>query len=150
MIKYKTLFDCGLTDFRKLLICLPVIIMSAVPVLGEPKALAAAILIQGVSNIDGYWDFLKDTDIYRPLRNMLYLLVSLSAAAAVLGLLSLVIGHSYFDTSGITGCIVTALTLLAVSFPAVLLVTDWKLNDSNEEYGKSLKNRQTGSEEDEL
>lgn len=150
MIKYKTLFDCGLTDFRKLLFCLPVIIISAFPVLGEPKALATAVLIQGVSNIDGYWDFLKDGDIHRPLKKMLYFLVFASAAAGVLGVLSLVAGYSYFDTSGTAGRIVTALAVLAVSFPIVLLLTDWKINVDNEEYKKSLKNRQIGSEEDEL
>lgn len=149
MVTYKTLFDSGLTDFKKILFCLPVIVISAVPVLGEPKALAVAILIQGVSNIDGYWDFLKEDGIYSPLKKMLYFLVFISVVAGVLGILSLVGGYRYFDTSYKTGCIVTAFALLAVSFPVILLATDWKLNAINQE-NRTHPPRQTEGEDDEL
>lgn len=150
MIENKTLYDSSLTDFRKIIFCLPVVALSVIPVLGEPKALAVAILIQGACNVDGYWDFLKDGNIHRPLRNMLYVLISISVVAAVLGLLSLVAGYGYFDTSKVFGCIVTSFALLAVSFPAILLYTDLKLNAVKEKDRMSRANRKTESEEDEL
>ena len=150
MTEKKTLFDSSSTDFRKILFCLSVVVLSIFPVLGEPRAFAVAILIQGACNVDGYWDFLGNGAICDPLKRRLYVLISISVLAGVLGLLSLVAGYGYFDTSNCCGCLVAGLALLAVSYPAVLLYTDWKLNAAKEKDRNNSASRQTGSEEDEL
>lgn len=145
----QTLYDDWMIDFRKILICFGIILLSAIPSLGESKALAIAILVQSASNIDSYWDFLKEKRICKPLKKMLIWLVVLSFAAGVVALLSLGSGQSYFEIEDF-GCLIKILTLLAVSFPIVLLVTDGKLNQPNEEDENLTEYNQNGGEDDEL
>ncbi len=145
----QTLYDDWMIDFRKILICSGVILLSAIPSLGESKALAVAILIQSASNIDSYWDFLKEQRICKPLKKMLIWLVILSFAAGVVALLSLGSTQSYFEIETF-GCWIKVFILLAVSFPIVLLVTDSKINFLNEENKDLTDHDQNGGEEDEL
>ncbi len=145
----QALYDDWIVDFRKILICSGIILLSAIPSLGESKALAIAILIQSASNIDSYWDFLKEERICKPLKNMLIWLVVLSFAAGVTALLSLGSTKSYFEIEKF-GCLIKIFTLLAVSFPIVLLVTDSKINQPNEEDENLTEYNLDGGEEDEL
>lgn len=145
----QTLYDDWMVDFRKILICLGIILLSAIPSLGESKALSIAILVQGASNIDSYWDFLKEKRICKPLKNMLIWLVILSFAAGIIALLNLGSAQSYFEIEKF-GYLIKALTLVAVSFPIVLLVTDSKLNQLNEEDENLTEYNQDGGEEDEF
>lgn len=150
----KTLYDDWITDLRKILICFAIILLSAIPALEESKALSIAILAQGVSNIDGYWDFLKEREICKPLKIMLVGVVILSCAASIIAILSLSNEKSYFEISKYhVGYIMKAITLLAVSFPTILLITDGILNAKIEEdeiEKKSEENKLEGGEEDEL
>lgn len=145
----QTLYDDWMVDFRKILICFGIILLSAIPSLVESKALAIAILVQSASNIDSYWDFLKEKRICKPLKKMLIWLVVLSFAAGVVALLSLGSSQSYFEIEKF-GCLIKALTLLAVSFPIVLLVTDSKIKQPNEEDENLTEYNQDGGDEDEL
>ena len=145
----QTLYDDWVVDFRKILICFGIILLSAIPSLGESKAFAIAILVQSASNIDSYWDFLKEQRICRPLKRMLIWLVVLSFVAGVTSLLSLGSVQSYFEIEKF-GYLIKALILLAVSFPIVLLVTDSRINQLSEEDEYLTDYDQDGGEEDEL
>lgn len=70
-----TLYGDSVLGFRKMLMCLMVVLLSVFPVFQEPNALSVAIFVQGVSNIDNFWDFLKERDICKPLRSAIKVLI---------------------------------------------------------------------------
>lgn len=144
----QTLYDDWMVDFRKMLICGSIILLSAIPSLGESKMLAIAILVQSVSNIDSYWDFLKEDRISKLLRKMLMWLVVLSSAAGLVSLLSLGDVQSYFEIDNF-GHIIKGLALLAVSFPVILLFTDCRFNLHKKDEILAECN-EDGGEDDEL
>lgn len=146
----QVLYEDWIVDFRKILICCGIILLSAVPSLGESKALSIAILVQSAGNIDSYWDFLKEERICMPLKRMLVCVITLSFLAGIIVLLSLGGTQNYFEIQNHhIGGMVKVLTLLAVSFPVVLLIADIKVKRLGEDYVGSKGNSQAGGEESE-
>lgn len=124
-----TLYEDSLLGFRKMLMCFGVVALSIIPVIQEPEALSVAIFIQGVSNIDNFWDFLKDQGICRPLKIIVKILIFLSVVAIIIALLNLMNGifaQSYGD-------IVKVIALVAVGFPIVVLLADSHMSAKGEE-----------------
>lgn len=149
MKKNQTLYDDWTVDFRRILICSGIIALSAFPNINESKALAVAILIQGASNIDSYWDFLREKGLCESLKNMLICLITLSSVSFLIALLSLINDQNYFEIKKFGGIIQWG-TLVAVCFPVFLLFTDLCINRRNEEGENSIKYNQNGGEDDEL
>lgn len=129
-----------MVDFRKILICSGIIILSVFPSINEPKAFAVTILIQGASNIDSYWDFLKEKRIHKSLKGMLILAIVLSFMADVIALLCLGSTQNFFENAKF-GIIVKTFVLSAISFPIALLIKDIR---------EIIKYNQKGGEEGEL
>lgn len=124
-----TLYADSLLDFRKMLMCIGVLALSIFPVFQESSALSAAILVQGVSNIDSFWDFLKDRKINRSLRNAIKVLIFLSVVAIIIALLNFMNG--FF--AGVHGTLIKIIALVAVGFPLVVLYADSYMNEKVEE-----------------
>lgn len=109
--------------------CMGVVALSIFPVFQEPNALSVAIFVQGASNIDNFWDFLKDRRICRPLRSVVKILIFLSVVGIIIALLNLMTGiftQAYGD-------VVKVAALVAVGFPIVVLFADSHRSAEDEE-----------------
>lgn len=124
-----TLYADSLIDYRKMLMCIGVLALTVFPVFQEPSALSATILVQGVSNIDNFWDFLKDRKICKPLRNTVKVLIFLSVVAIIIALLNFMNGLF----AGAYGMLIKIIALAAVGFPLVVLFMDSHMNREVEE-----------------
>lgn len=131
-----TLYGDSVLGFRKMLMCLMVVILSVFPVFQEPNALSVAIFVQGVSNIDNFWDFLKERDICKPLRSAIKVLIFLSVLAIIIALLNFM--ENIFSAS--YGGIIKVIALVAVGFPIVVLWADSHMSAKVEEIGGDKEN----------
>lgn len=129
MKTHHTIFDDWVTDFRKILFCIAILILGILYNVKEPKALVIAVIVQGVGNIDGFWDYLRMKELDNFLKAMVALLIFFSAMASIVGIFTLGDARSYFDlkVNGHAG-IYILLEVCGVAFPIVLLLTDGILN----------------------
>lgn len=142
----KTLFQDWVTDFRKILFCIGVLALGTLFNAEEPKALAIAVIVQGISNIDSFWDFLKEHKIYLALKIMTAILILLSTLGAVLGIYSLWSPKELFNPEeNEKASIFICLVILFVAFPIIVLISDIVFNAKKEMSG-SIGNMDGGEE----
>lgn len=149
-MKHKqTLYDNWVIDFRKILFCIAVITLGTLYNVKEPNALAIAVIVQGASNIDNFWDCLADEKIYTILRIMSTIFILFSAIAAIFAIYSLGSGMGYFDTvSNPKAWIYIALVVFAVAGSIFPLITDTFLNIQKEKV--TSINKMNGEDDDEI
>lgn len=81
MKRYQTICDKWTNDFRKIIFCAGIVLFGTVYNFNEPKAFAVAVMVQGASNIDSFWEYLESKQICTPLKILSFILIFLSTAA---------------------------------------------------------------------
>lgn len=123
------MYNDWITDFRKILFCIAVLSLGTIYNVEEPKALAIAVIVQGASNIDNFWDYLRDTKIYISLKVLILLLILFSMAASIFAIFSLASTKGYFDININNRAYWNiGIVLLATAFPVIPLITDGIFN----------------------
>lgn len=135
-----TLYEKSSIDFRKVLVYIVIIFLNVFAAFQSSSAFSFVILMQGVCNIDGFWDFIDNERICRPLTKMIKLLIALSALGILLALLNLMLGEVLFDNP-LCGYILRILALFTISFPIVILYKDYKKNVRIEEQRRGKEQR---------
>ncbi len=144
----QTLFSDWITDFRKILVTITILALGTLYNIQEPNALAIAVIIQGISNIESYWDCLKDKKIDIALKIMLVIVIVLSLLAVIVAIFDLAGSKQYFSFKyNKSAGIYIAFTVVAVASPIIFLVTDWCLNIKK---NKPVSENVDGGDEDEL
>ena len=135
MGKRQTLYTNWQTDLRKMLFCIAILTLGTLYNIEEPRALAIAIIVQGASNVDCYWDFLCNEKICTPLKIMSAVVVLVSAIAVIFAVYTLGNPIPYFDmTKNNQACVNILAVVAAVVSPIVLLITDLLMNIQNHIY----------------
>lgn len=125
MSERQTIFDNWITDFRKILFCITVLALGTLFNIEEPKALAVAVIVQGASNIDNFWDYLSDNQICKLLKALIAVLILLSVLATIFAIFSLANSKGYFDTNiNNYASRNIVIVVLATAFPIIPLITD--------------------------
>lgn len=149
----ETLYDGWITDFRKILFCIAVIGLGTLYNVREPSALAIAVVVQGASNVDSFWDFLSNKKIYTCLRVLSVIVILLSVIVAVFAIWSLGGEENFFDTANNQYAgIWVVLVIVGVAFVLFPLITDIVLNMKKEqmELERNVNTNKNQEEDDEI
>lgn len=145
-----TLYDSWQIDLRKIMFCVAAIVLGTIYNVSTPIALSVALIVQGMSNIDGIWECLSNKKLSILLKVMSIVAVMLSFLAALLAVYSLISSNVYFDLlrNEYAGWNIT-LALIAVAFPMVIYLVDFGKNMKIEIISQSQDNIERGDEDDE-
>lgn len=144
----QTLFTDWNTDFRKILVTIAILALGFLYNSNEPNALAIAVIVQGISNIDSYWDFLHDKKIDIVLKIMLVIMIFLSVLAVLAAIFDLAGSKQYFSFEhNKSAGFYIFFAGLAIACPIILLGTDWYYNIKKD---KPASGNIDGGDEDEL
>lgn len=145
-----TLYDTWQIDLRRIMFCVAAIVLGIIYNVSTPIALSVALIVQGMSNIDGIWDCLSNKELSASLKYMSIVTVLLSFFAVVFAVYSLSSSNIYFDllTNKCAGWNI-ALAAIAVAFPLVLYSVDLGKNMKNEIRSQNWDNAERGDEDDE-
>ena len=132
MRNQKNIYDDWIMDFRKILVCIIIIVLGILINVEEPKAFAVAIVVQGISNVDNFWEYLK-TNIATPLKVLSTLTILFSVIAATASIMVLADKSNIYDLiqNSYAVCFMTLFAIFA-ALPIVLLLTDLIINLKNE------------------
>lgn len=144
----QTLFADWITDFRKILATIAILALGFYYNINEPNALAIAVIVQGISNIDSYWDYLRDEKIDIALKIMLVIAIFFSFLAVLVAIFDFAGSKQYFsfDHNNSAGVYILCVGV-AIAFPIILLVTDGYFNIKK---NKPVSENIDGGDEDEL
>ena len=145
-----TLYDTWQIDFRRILFCVAAMVLGTLYNVSTPEALSVALIVQGMSNIDGIWDCLSNKKLSTLLKAMSMVAVILSFLATLFAVYSLISSNIYFDllVNKYAGWNI-ALALFAVAFPLVLYSVDFCKNFKKEIERQNQDDAEGGDEEDE-
>lgn len=153
MKKFQTIYDKWTIDFKKILFCMGVLYLGTIYNMEEPKAFAVAVIVQGVSNIGEFWDYLDSERICVPLKILSVIVILLSVFVVLFAFHCLTKSKDFYDLGNNSDAAKYMWgSLIAVASPLVPIVADAVINVVNkvisDKRGK-LINR-GGGEEDEL
>lgn len=127
-----TLYSDSSTDLRKGLVYVVILVLSLFTNFQTSSAFSFAILLQGLSNIDNFWDFVNDRYICKPLRRMVRFLIVVSVLGILLASLNLMKPAIVFENPDYGICI-KIIALITVAFPLAILTVDYILNEQIED-----------------
>lgn len=124
----KNIYDDWTIDFKKILVCIIIIVLGIFYNIEEPKALAVAIVVQGISNVDNFWEYLK-AKIELPLKILSVVTIILSFVAVTASIMVLADKSNLYDLGKNSHAVyyITGFTI-AAAFPVILLLTDLFIN----------------------
>lgn len=146
-MKKETLCANTLIDFRKIIVYILVIGVSGFSSYGDSTSLSFAVIVQGICNIDCFWDFLEDKDICRKLKGGLKFSIMLSVFGILIALFNMIRTEIIFG-SPIYGIAAKIVAFVFVAFPIVIFISDHGKNNKLEQ--KKEQGEVNGGEEDEL
>ena len=133
MVNCKTLCDSWVDDFKKILFCMITITLGTLYNVKVPEALSVALVVQGISNVDIFWDYLKNKKFRWRLRIASAAIIFVSSVFALLAFISLVGHKEWFDIDGGVGpLLLVAVAVIAVASPMILFSADMVINISSE------------------
>lgn len=131
----ENLYDKPSIDLRKSIIYIVILVLNLAPVLIpdliDLRTLYLIIIIQGICNIDSFWDFVDNRNIKKLLKNLIIISIWLS----VIGILIASIGLIYlvFEMDVLYVLVFKIISLISVLFPLVILEIDFHFNNSTME-----------------
>ncbi len=124
----KNIYDDWTIDFKKILVCITIIVLGILINIEEPKAFAVAIVVQGISNVDNFWEYLK-AKIETPLKILSAITILLSVIAVTVSITVLADKSNLYDLSKNSYAIYYMIGFaVSAAFPIILLLTDLILN----------------------
>lgn len=132
MRNQENIYDDWIMDFRKILVCIIIIVLGILINVEEPKAFAVAIVVQGISNVDNFWEYLK-TKITTPLKILNAITILFSVIAVTFSIMVLADKINIYDlTQHSYALYYMILFAVLAAFPIVLLLVDLIMNLKNE------------------
>lgn len=140
-----TLYDKWVMDFRKILFCMGILAAGTIFNADQENAFAVAVVVQGISNVDGFWDYLELKRVCAPLKVLISILILLSILAGLFAFYTLVKSKDFFGNNVYSQYYIWGM-LVAVGFPIIPLLVDMIMNIIQERKSRALLNVKGGEE----
>ena len=122
-----TIYENSQEDLKKIAFLLIVVVISFCVDIRDDNSIYAAIFVQGVSNIETFWDIRKNQFINSLTRKLVTFILCTSFITLLLIMVNWCNGVSWMSCIG-----VKVILLIIVLFPLVFWFRDYKLNAEKE------------------